>query len=130
MSINQFVVSFFIICPPSGSPSRGGDVVVNVKDINQPSLLTPFLFCSCVYFCLYGPFNCISFHKFSRELSGFYLCSSSPNSAIAVLSTIYFFTKVSLSPDIILCGWLGLKHQLSLSLSRFFFLWRHFLQPR
>ena len=24
-----------------------------------------FLFCSCVYFCLRGPFNCISFHKFS-----------------------------------------------------------------
>ena len=24
-----------------------------------------FLFCSCVYFCLSGPFNCISFHKFS-----------------------------------------------------------------
>ena len=24
-----------------------------------------FIFCSCVYFCLYGPFNCISFHKFS-----------------------------------------------------------------
>ena len=28
-----------------------------------------FLFCSCVYFCLYCPFNCISFHKFSRQLS-------------------------------------------------------------
>ena len=25
------------------------------------------IFCSCVYFCLYGPFNCISFHKFSRQ---------------------------------------------------------------
>ena len=30
-----------------------------------------------------------------------------------VLSTIYLFRKVSLSPDIILCGWLGLKHQLT-----------------
>ena len=32
-----------------------------------------FLFCSCVRFCLYGPFNCISFHKFSQQLSTFYL---------------------------------------------------------
>ena len=31
------------LCPClAGSPSRGGDVVVNVKDINQPSLPTPF----------------------------------------------------------------------------------------
>ena len=30
------------------------------------------LFCSCVYFCLYGPFNCISFRKFSRQLSVFH----------------------------------------------------------
>ena len=27
---------------PAGSPSRGGDVVVFVKDINQPSLPTAF----------------------------------------------------------------------------------------
>ena len=27
---------------PTGSPSRGGDVVVYVFDINQPSLPTPF----------------------------------------------------------------------------------------
>ena len=27
---------------PAGSPSRGGDVVVYAKDINQPSLPTPF----------------------------------------------------------------------------------------
>ena len=32
----------------------------------------------CVFFCLYiyGPFNCNSFHKFSRQLSAFSLCSS------------------------------------------------------
>ena len=35
-----------------------------------------FSFCSCVYICIYGPFNCISFHKFSRQLSVFSLCSS------------------------------------------------------
>ena len=27
-----------------------------------------FFFCSCVYFCLYGPFTCISFHNFSGQL--------------------------------------------------------------
>ena len=32
---------------------------------------------------------------------------------VLVLSTIYLFMKVSLSPDIILCGWLGFKHQLT-----------------
>ena len=37
---------------------------------------TTTLPCSCVYFCLYGAFNCISFHKFSRQLSIFSLCSS------------------------------------------------------
>ena len=71
-----------------------------------------FLLCSCVYFCLYGPFNCISFHK-SRQLSAFSLCSSGFISALLVLSTIYLFRKVSFSTDIILCGWLGLKHQLT-----------------
>ena len=30
-----------------------------------------FLFCSCVYFRLYGPFNCTLFHQFSRQLSVF-----------------------------------------------------------
>ena len=38
------------------------------------------LFCYCVCFCLYGPFNCISFHKFSRELSALSVCSSDLNS--------------------------------------------------
>ena len=56
-----------------------------MSDINQPSLP---LFCSCVYFCLYGPFNRISFHKFSRQLSVFLLCSCSVISALLVLSTI------------------------------------------
>ena len=88
-----------------GLPSCGGDVAVYVFDINQPSWPTPFfLFRSCVYFCLYGPFNCISFHKFSRQFSVLLLCSSGLISALLVLSTIYLFMKSSLSPDIILCG--------------------------
>ena len=44
------------------------------------------LFCSCVCFCLYGPFNCISFHKFSRQPFAFLLCpSSSASSSIPYL---------------------------------------------
>ena len=39
-------------------------------------LVYSFLFCSCVCFCLYGPFNCIPFHKFSRQLFAFSLFSS------------------------------------------------------
>ena len=72
-----------------------------------------FLFSSCVYFCLYGFFNCISFHQFSRQLSVFSLCSPGLISALFALSTIYLFMKVSFSPDVILCGWLGLKRQLT-----------------
>ena len=81
------------------------------------------LFCSRVYVCLYDPFNCISFHKFSRQLSAFWLCSSGLLSALLVFLTICLFMKVSFSPDIIpsgcfspdviLCGWLGSKHQLT-----------------
>ena len=57
---------------PAGSPSRGGDGPVYVW--HKPTELAhSFLFCSWVYFCLYGPFNCTSFHKFSRHLSVFWL---------------------------------------------------------
>ena len=79
-------------------------------DINQVSLPTPFLFCSCIHLNLYGPFNCISFRKFSRQLSLFWLCFSSLISALLAFSTIYLFMKVYRSPDIILCGWLGLTN--------------------
>ena len=73
-----------------------------------------FWFCSCVCFCLYGPFNCIWFHNFSRQLSAFSLCSRGLISASLVLSTVYLFIEISLCPDIIiLCGGLGLKHQLT-----------------
>ena len=93
---------------PVNSPSCGGDVVVE--------LAHSFLFYSCVSFSLYGSFNCISFHRFSRQLSAFSVCSSSLNSVLLVLLPIYLLVKVSRSPDIILCGWLGVKHQLPHSL--------------
>ena len=102
---------------PAGSPSLRWGVAVYVFDINQPSLPTPFFFIfrSGVCFCLYGPFNFFfSFHKFSRQLSAFSLCFFGLISALLILSVIPLFMQVSLSPDIILCGWLGLKHQLTL----------------
>ena len=83
-----------------------------MSDINQPSLPAPFCSVLCVYFCLYGSFNCASFHKSSQQLSIFPLCSSVFISALLVLSSIYLFLKVSFSPDIIPSGWLGTKHQL------------------
>ena len=83
---------FIVDSPPLGSPSRGGDVTV--YDWHKPiELAHSFLLCSCVYFCLCGTFNCISFHKFSRQLSVFSLCSSGLISALLVLSTMYLFMK-------------------------------------
>ena len=64
-----------------------------------------FLFYSCVYFCLYGPFNCISFHKFPRWLSAFSLCSSGLISALLVLSPMYLLLKVSFRPNIFPLQW-------------------------
>ena len=103
---------------PTGSPLRGGDVAVYVFVINQRSSPIPFFsslfLCSCVYFCLYDPFNCISCHMFSRQLSAFSLCSFGPIPALSVLSASYFSTKVSFSPDIYsFVVWLCLKHELS-----------------
>ena len=89
----------------AGLPSRGGDVAVYVFDINQPSLFTPFfpILFLCL-FCLYGPLNCISIHKFSRRFSVFSLCSCGLSTALLVLSTICLSMKVSFSPDIIPSG--------------------------
>ena len=87
--------NLFVIVP-AGTPSRGGDVRVCVFDINQPSLPTPFILFLCL-FLSYGPLTCISFHKFSRQLSVFSLCSPSLISASLVLSTVYLFLNVSLN---------------------------------
>ena len=68
-------------------------------------LAHPFLFRSCVCFCLHDPFN----YKFSV----FLLCSSSLIFALLVPLTRYLFMKDSFSPDIPPSGWLGSKHQLT-----------------
>ena len=69
---------------PAGSPSRGGDVTVYVRH-KPKGLAHSLLFCSCVYSWLYGRFNCISFHKFSRQLSVSSLCSCGLSSVLLVL---------------------------------------------
>ena len=88
----------------AGLPSRGGDVVVYVKDINQPSLPTPLysvLVSISVFIALSTVFDSINFPD-NPPLS---------HSVLPVLilpycffPTVYLFMKVSLSPDIILCG--------------------------
>ena len=93
-----------LLANPAGSPSRGRDVAVYVFDINQPSLPTPlysalasvsvFVALSTVFHSINCPNNSPLSHSVSSGLI----------SALSVLSTTYLFTKVSLSPDIILCG--------------------------
>ena len=74
---------------PTGLPSRGGDVTIYVW--HKPAVLAhSFSFCSCVYLCLYGSFNCMSFHKFSQQLrfltlfSRSYLCLTGPFNYIII----------------------------------------------
>ena len=95
-----FVAQVYVILVPTGSPSCGGDVAVYVLDIKQPSL--PISFHSVLV--SYDPFIYTLFHKFSRQLSAFSLCSSGLISALLVLSTVYLFMKVFFSSDVILCG--------------------------
>ena len=73
-----------------------------------------FFLCSCVCFCLYGlstvfpstdsPDNSPLSHSILPVL---FLCLIDPCNYICLCM------KASSSPDIILCGWLGLKHQLT-----------------
>ena len=74
----------------------------------------PFLFilCLCLFLslCPYQPYF-ISWIlsttlRFLTLFFRSYLC-------LLVLSTTFLFMKVSFRSDIILCGWLGLKHQLT-----------------
>ena len=67
---------FSKICVHAGSSSRGGDVTVYVKDINQPSLPTPFysvLVSVSVFMALSTVFHCIN----SPDNSPFFSLSSS-----------------------------------------------------
>ena len=66
-----------------------------LTDTNQPSLPTPFS-AQGIYFCLDGPFNCILFHNFFRQVFTFSFCCSSLISALLNSSIISLLLKVSL----------------------------------
>ena len=97
---------------PACSPSRGGDVAIYVSDINQPSLPTPFYFVFVsifVFMALLTVFHSINSpdnSPLSRPVLSVYFCLIGPFNYISPM-------KVSLSPDVILWGSLGLKHQLA-----------------
>ena len=88
----------------TGSSSHGGDVAVYVFYVKQPSLPTPFhsvLVSVSVFMALSTVFHSIN----SPDNSS--LSHSIPQvfySALLDFSTIYLFTKVFLSSDIIHCG--------------------------
>ena len=67
---------------------------------------------SAAFYSIHSPTNSPLSHSVFFNIFFFYGLLS----ALLVLSTIYLFMKVSLNPDIILCGWLGLMHQLTNSL--------------
>ena len=86
---------------PAGSPSRGGDVAVHDFDINQSSFATPFysvLVSISVLMALSTVLHSI------HSLDNFLPSHSVLPVLFPLYSTIYFFMKVSFSPDIILCG--------------------------
>ena len=90
-----------------------GDVAVYVFDVNQPSLPTPFhsvLVSISVFMAFSTVFHSINSPD-NSPLS--YFVPPGLISALLVLSIIYLFMKISFSPDIFLCGWLGLRHQLT-----------------
>ena len=64
-SVLQLVLLLQLLVLSVGSP-RGGDVAVYVFGITF-ELVHSFFPSSCVCFSLYGPFSCISFHKFSQH---------------------------------------------------------------
>ena len=86
-----------------GTPSRGGDVAVHGFDTNQPSLPSPVYsvlvsVSVCMALSSVFHFNCISFHKRSRQLSIFSLCSSGLNSAFFGPFNYIFLYKSLLQP--------------------------------
>ena len=96
------VVTYTLTNVPADSPSHGGDIVVHVKNIKQPSLPTPF------YSVL------VSMSVF-RALSTVFHSTSSPgnsalsNSVLPVLILPYWsfqlcISKVSLNLNIMLSG--------------------------
>ena len=100
---NNLIVVFLLLLVLAGSPSRRGDATVYILDVNQSSLPTLFALLLSLFLYLW-PFQLY----FIPQILQTTLCFLTPffwsYSASLVLSTIYLFMKVSLSPDIILCG--------------------------
>ena len=89
-----------------GSPSRGGDVIVYVKDINQPSLPTPFypvLVSISVLMALSTVFHSINFPDNSSFSHSVLPVLSLPYGSFQ-LYLLYLFMKVFFSPDVISRG--------------------------
>ena len=99
----RVVVIVALLLAPTGSPSRCGDVTVYVPDINQPSLPNPcysvlvsvsaFMAISTVFHSINSPDKSLLSHSVLLVLFLPYWSFQ-----------IYLFMKVSLSPDVILCG--------------------------
>ena len=88
----------------------------SVKGLNRTELVLPVTrriwhhaLTVCGYFV--RSFNCISFFKFSRQLSVFFILFLRSYLCLLVRSTIHLSVKVSFSPDITPRGWLGSNHQ-------------------
>ena len=101
----------FEVTVPAGLPSRGRDVVVYVKDINQRSLPTPFN-SVLVSVSVFRAFSTV-FHSMNSPDNSPFSHSSGLIAALLVLSTICLFMEVSFSPDIIPSGCLGSKRLLT-----------------
>ena len=56
------ISGFLEVALPAGSPSRSGDVTIFVKDINQPSLPTPFFYSVLVSISLFMALSTV-FHS-------------------------------------------------------------------
>ena len=120
---------------PMDSPSRGGDVAIYVFDKNQLSLSTPSY---SVLMSLSVPYYAMSISVFMAFSPVFHskkvlpttlcfptlffwscFCLIGPFKYITPywsFQPLYIFMKVSFSPNIILCDWLGLKYKLTSNL--------------
>ena len=98
---------------PTGSTSRGGDAAIYVFDINQLSLPTRF-YSVLVSFSVIMALSTV-FHSMHSPDSSPLSPSVLPVLFLPDWSfwTIYLVMEVSLVPDIIICGWMSLKHQLT-----------------
>ena len=102
--LKPFSVHLFRLGSPRAHPSRGGDVAGYFPDINQTSLPSPsysVLVSVSAFMALSTVFHSINFPNNSIRFLTLFFRSFS---ALLVLSTIYLFMKVSVSPDVIYCG--------------------------